>query len=324
VSRAIWTGSLSFGLVNVPVGLHSATREHEVRFHQFEKGTSSRIRYRRVNEDTGDEVDYDDIVRGAEVDDGEYVVLTPEELESVEPGTSRTIDITDFVEAAEIDPIHFQRSYYLAPRGEGADKAYALLAKALERSGRTGVATFVMRNKEYLAAIRPRGDVLVLETMFFADEVRDAEEEVDTLPVSVQPSRKDVDLAVQLIEAMTTTWDPTAYRDTYTERVEELVEAKQRDEEIVTPSEREPSDEVVDLLDALRASVDQASERRGASGRARTTRTTRSTRSSGLDERSKAELYELAQQLDLPGRSSMTRAQLVRALADAQDRSVAS
>ena len=170
MARSIWTGSLSFGLVNVPVKLYSATHEHEVSFHQFQKGTSSRIRYKRVNEDTGDEVDFEDIVKGAEIDDGRYVIITPEELESVEPGKSRTIDITDFVDAAEIDPIYFQKSYYLGPADDTAKKAYALLAHAMEKAERIGIATFVMRDKQYLAAIRPHDGLLLLETMFFADE----------------------------------------------------------------------------------------------------------------------------------------------------------
>src|SRR3954453_3120793 len=182
--RAIWTGAVSFGLVNVPVGLFSATEDHDVHFHQFEKGTSSRSRYERVNEATGDEVAYQDIAKGAEVDDGEYVMLTQEELESVEPGKSRTIDITDFVDAADIDPIYYQKSYYLAPSDDSAKKPYALLVKAMAKAERIGVATFVMRGKQYLAAIRPCADqkVLILETMHFADEIRDPGKELDGLP----------------------------------------------------------------------------------------------------------------------------------------------
>jgi DNA end-binding protein Ku len=259
VARAIWSGSLSFGLVNVPVGLFSATQDHEVRFHQFQKGTSSRIRNKRVNENTGREVDYDNIVKGAEVADGEYVMLTPEELESVEPGRSRTIDISDFVEAAQIDPIYFQKSYYLGPKDDTAKKAYALFAKALEKSERVGIATFVMRGKQYLAAIRPSDGVLVLETMFFADEVRDPSRELDNLPsgnTKVQP--KDLKMAVSLIEAMSSKWDPKNYEDTYTARVEQLIEAKKKDEEIVVEELPDTSGEVLDLLEALQKSVDEA------------------------------------------------------------------
>jgi DNA end-binding protein Ku len=259
VARAIWTGSLSFGLVNVPVGLFSATQDHEVHFHQFEKGTSSRIRNLRINEDTRDEVAYGDVVKGAEISDGEYVMLTQEELESVEPGRSRTIDITDFVEAAEIDPIFYQKSYYLAPTDDTAHKAYALLLKAMDKAQRIGVATFVMRGKQYLAAIRPQDNVLILETMYFADEVREAADEIDQLPVKAKAAGKDLDMAVNLIKSLTTPWKPQNYRDTYTERVEQLIDAKKKNREVVVPRETEQdSGKVVDLLAALQASLDNA------------------------------------------------------------------
>src|SRR4051794_21462170 len=237
MARAIWSGSISFGLVNVPVGLFSATQDHEVHFHQFEKGTSSRIRYERVNEDTGDEVEYEDVVKGAEVSDGEYVMLTQEELESVEPGRSRTIDISDFVDAAEIDPVYYQKSYYLGPSDDTAKKAYALLVKAMAKAERIGVATFVMRGKQYLAAIRPSPDekVLILETMHFADEVREPADELDQLPTRTKVDKKDLDMAVSLVTSLTTDWDPKNYRDTYTERVEQLIDANKKDREIVVP-----------------------------------------------------------------------------------------
>ncbi|MBO0844984.1 MAG: Ku protein [Nocardioides sp.] len=263
MARAIWTGSVSFGLVNVPVGMYSATQDHEVHFHQFEKGTSSRIRNQRVNEDTGDEVAYDDIVKGAEVSDGEYVMLTQKDLESVEPGRSRTIDITDFVDAAEIDPIHYRKPYYLAPADDTAKKPYQLLMKAMANAERIGLATFVMRGKQYLAAVRPSADegVLVLETMYFADEVRDPTDEIDQLPAKTRVGGKDLDMAVSLVKSLTTAWDPKNYRDTYTERVEQLIDAKKKDREIV-PTEDEDEDDgrVSDLLAALEASVEAAKQ----------------------------------------------------------------
>lgn len=259
MARAIWTGSVSFGLVNVPVGLFSATQDHQVHFHQFEKGTSSRVRNQRVNEDTGDEVDYKDVVKGAEVSDGNYVMLTQEELESVEPGRSRTIDIADFVDAAEIDPIYYQKSYYLTPSDDTAKKAYMLLLKAMQKAGRIGVATFVMRGKQYLAAIRPQDKVLVLETMFFADEIRDPTKELDQLPTRTQVSGKDLDMAVKLIKSLTTPWKPKNYSDTYADRVEKLIDAKKKNREIVIPEETEDDEgKVVDLLAALEASLDRA------------------------------------------------------------------
>ena len=224
--RAIWSGAISFGLVNVPVGLYSATEDHDVHFHQFEKGTTARVRNQRVNEETGEEVAYRDVVKGAELDDGGYVMLTQEELESVEPGKSRTIDITDFVEAAEIDPVYYQRSYYLAPADKTAGKPYLLLARAMKKADRIGIATFVMRGKQYLAAIRPRDDLLVLETMFFADEVREPAKGIDRLPVKGKVAPKDLTMAVHLVEALTTAWDPANYEDTYTARVKRLIDAK--------------------------------------------------------------------------------------------------
>jgi DNA end-binding protein Ku len=230
-----------------------------VHFHQFEKGTSSRIRNQRVNEDTGDEVDYDDVVKGAEVNDGNYVMLTQEELESVEPGTSRTIDISDFVDAAEIDPIYYQRSYYLAPADKTAGKPYLLLARAMQKAERIGVATFVMRGKQYLAAIRPRDDLLLLETMYFGDEVRDPAKGIDQLPAKAKVAPKDLSMAVDLVEALTTSWDPANYRDTYTERVNKLIDAKKKNREIAAPpSAEESSGKVVDLLAALESSVEAA------------------------------------------------------------------
>ena len=259
MARAIWTGSVSFGLVNVPVGLFSATQDHDVHFHQFEKGTKSRVRNLRVNEKTGDEVDYSDVVKGAELDDGGYVMITQEELESVEPTKSRTIDISDFVEASEIDPIHYQKSYYLAPSDDSAKKAYTLLVKAMDKAERIGVATFVMRGRQYLAAIRPSDNVLVLETMFFADEVRDPAKELDQLPTRAKVSDKDLGMAVKLIKAMTSEWDPKNYRDTYTERVQKLIAAKKKDREVVLPEYDEDDEgKVVDLLEALQASIKSA------------------------------------------------------------------
>jgi DNA end-binding protein Ku len=173
MARAIWSGVISFGLVSIPVELYSATHAHEPTFHQFEKGTSDRIRYQRVNERTGDEVDYSDIVKGADIGAGNYVVLDQDELDSVAPGRSRSLDIHAFVNLDEIDPIYFSKTYFLGPGNEDATKAYVLLRDALADANVAAVATFVMHNKEYLAAIRADGDVLALVTLFFADEIRD-------------------------------------------------------------------------------------------------------------------------------------------------------
>ncbi|CCG02663.1 Ku protein [Blastococcus saxobsidens] len=325
MARAIWTGAVTFGLVNVPVGLYAATQDNSVHFNQFERGTSSRIRYKRINEDTGDEVDYEDIVKGEDIGDGRYVIVTPEELEEIEPGRSRVIDISDFVDVAEIDPIYYEKTYYLAPQDEAAQRAYALLLQAMERAGRVGIATFVMRSKQYLAAIRPQGDVLTLETMFFADEVRDPVEEIEQLPVKHSFTSRDLDMAVSLIDTMSTEWEPTNYRDTYRDRVNELIEAKRRGEEVVIQGEPDTSDNVVDLMAALRASVEAAGKHRPGNAASAGTLATRKpgrdadqAPADDLAEMSKSELYELAQELDVPGRSKMTRDELARAVAEAR------
>jgi DNA end-binding protein Ku len=330
VARAIWTGSLSFGLVNIPVGLYSATEDKTVHFHQFQRGTSSRIRYRRVNEDTGKEVDYDDIVKGADIGNGDYVLLTPEELEEVEPGRSRNIEIIDFVEAAEIDPIYYQKTYYVAPQNDGAKRAYALLTKAMDESDRVGIATFVMRSKQYLTAIRPQSNVLTLETMFFADEVRDPRKEIGQIPDQRSVGKKDLDTAVSLIKSMTTRWEPDNYRDSYRDRVSQLIHAKARDEEVVSEDEPQDEEKVVDLMEALQASVERArGHKAGNSGQARKL-TTRKGGSKGqqeessqlsrqdLAELSRSELSQIAQDLDISGRSKMRRSELAAAIAKAQ------
>jgi DNA end-binding protein Ku len=300
--------------------LYSATEDHDVHFHQFQRGTSSRIRYKRVNEDTGKEVDYDDIVKGAEIDHDKYVILTPEELEQVEPGRSRTIDITDFVDASKIDPIQYQKSYYLTPQDDTGEKAYSLLLKAMEKAGRIGIATFVMRSKQYLAAVRPHDKVLILETMFFADEVRDPAEEIEQLPAEQKLGKRDLDVAVSLIDAMTTDWDSSNYRDTYRERVEQLIEAKKNDEKVVVDQEPPAEGKVVDLLQALQASVDKAKGHKpGNTGRDAKVRTSKDTsKADGLDGLTKEELYDLAQELDVAGRSKMDRDELQKAVARAQ------
>ncbi len=258
MARAIWTGSLAFGLVNVPVGLFAATEDRTIHFNQFQAGTSDRIRYQRVNERTGKQVELSDIVRGREIGDGDYVLVTDEELEAVEPGRSRTIEITDFVDLDEIDPIYFQKTYYLAPQGPDAERAYALLRDAMAATNRAGVAMFVMRGKQYLVTVRPDGDVLALETMFFADEIRDPDEEFGGLPSSRSVRGRELAIARQLIDSMTTPWEPENYRDTYRERVEDLIERKRQGEEIVTESEPPEEGKVVDLMDALRRSAEAA------------------------------------------------------------------
>jgi DNA end-binding protein Ku len=262
MARSIWSGVISFGLVSVPVGLYSATREHEVTFHQFEKGTKDRIRYQRVNERTGKEVEYGDIVKGTEVRGGTYVMLDQDELDSVAPGRSKSLDIHVFVDLDEIDPIYYQKSYYLAPGSDETVRTYALLRDAMAKANRAAIGTLVMRGKEYLAAIRPDGDLLVLETMFFADEIRDPKAELDRVPGNVKLRPQELQMAGELISSMTGPWKPTEFRDSYADRVQELVKAKGKGEAVTVADDAPEPTNVIDIMDALRASVERAQQRR--------------------------------------------------------------
>jgi DNA end-binding protein Ku len=253
--RSIWTGAISFGLVAVPVKLYPATEQKDIQFHQFKAGTDQRIRYKRVSEETGREVDYQDIVKGYEVEKGKFVVVTPEELEGVAPERTRTIEIQDFVDLADIDPIYYEKTYYLAPEDQtGAKRAYALLHEAMESEGKVAVGRFVMRTKEYLAAIRPMDGILALETMFFPDEIRDASE-VENIPVRTRADEGQLKLARQLIDSLATEWDPKRYHDEYRERVLKLIRDKARGKEVVLP-EGPAETKVKDLMDALRQSIE--------------------------------------------------------------------
>jgi DNA end-binding protein Ku len=263
MARSIWSGYINFGLVSVPVGLYSATEEHELDFHQFQKGTSDRIRYKRVNERTGREVPFEKIVKGHDVGGGEYVIVEPDELEDIAPGKSRSLEISTFVDLDEIDPIHFQKSYYLGPSDSENASSYALLRDALAKTNRAGIAKFVMRGKEYLATIRADGKVLVLETMFFADEIRDPAKEVGNLP-GKSGANKQLSMAVDLIEAMSGEWKASDYKDTYTERVKKLVDTKRKGKEVVFTEEEPEATTSTDLVTALRASVEAARTRRGS------------------------------------------------------------
>jgi DNA end-binding protein Ku len=267
MARAIWTGSVAFGLVNVPVGLYPATEDRTVHFNQFQAGTADRIRYKRVNERTGREVKLADIVHGYEVGKGDYVLLTDEELAEVDPGRSRTIELTDFVDLAEIDPIYFQKTYYLGPQDEDAAHAYSLLHRAMAETGKAGIAVFVLHGKQYLAAIRAMPDVLALETMYFADEVRDPSKVIGNLPAGEAFRDRDLAIAKQLIESITTRWNPEDYQDTYRERLEDLIARKRRGEQIVTEGAPPEQSNVTDLTDALRRSVEEARGRQPASVR---------------------------------------------------------
>jgi len=262
MARAIWSGAINFGLVSVPVKLFSAVRQKDVSFHQVDEASGSRIKYKRVSEKTGREVPYERIAKGYEVDDGEYVVIDPKELEQFVPEATKRVDISDFVDLAEIDPIHFQHTYFLAP-DKGGDKAYALLFKAMDDEDKIGIGRVVIRNKEYLAAIRPYGKRgLALETMYFPDEVVD----IDTIPGvpdrAPRVGEKELKMARQLVGSLSGEWEPDHYRDTYREQVVDLIERKAAGETIesVAPASTAPA--VIDLMAALEASVKAAKSAR--------------------------------------------------------------
>jgi DNA end-binding protein Ku len=286
MARAIWTGSITFGLVSIPVGLFSATEDHTIHFHQFERDTADRIRNQRVNERTGEVVEYSDIVKGADIGEGEHVIVEPDELDSVAPGRSRSLEIVDFVDLRDIDPVHYQRTYWLGPAGEQNSRPYALLLEALRRTERAAIGIFVMRGKEYLAAVRPAERALALETLYFADEIRDPAEEVPNLPEKRPTRGKELDMATQLIESMSSAWRPANYHDAYRERVRKLIEAKQAGREIVTESEPAEATEAADLLAALERSVAAAKD--GAKGKPKATKS-KPTKSTSTPTKSKAE-----------------------------------
>ncbi len=262
--RAIWTGAISFGLVTIPVKMYSAVQRKNVRFHQLNGKTGVRIQQKRVDPSTGDEVPYDDIVKGYELSPDRYVVIEPSELEALDPKKTKTIDIEDFVEEAEIDPIFYDHPYYLAP-GAGGAKPYRLLLEAMQETGRVAIAKVVIRSKEQLVAIRPMGEALEMSTMVFADEVLSAER-LDELPDpdEVKTTKRELDIAKQLVDSLAGAWEPDKYRDTYREEVIALIERKASGEEIAEqPVLDEEEAPVPDLMSALKASLDAVKSRDG-------------------------------------------------------------
>jgi DNA end-binding protein Ku len=262
--RAVWSGSLSFGLVSVPVKAYSAVHDHNVHFHQLQKKTGTRIQYEKVSAKTGQKVPTDDIERGFELSKGKYVVVDADELDALRPKTTRTVDITDFVDLNAVDPVYYDHTYWLAPDGEAAERAYRLLVTAMEEAERVAIGTVVMRNKQYLAAIRPLDGALAMSTMRFADEVV-PRKKIDGIPAArSKPAPKELKLATQIIDSLASDWDPKRYHDTYTEELRRLIERKAKGEKLVAEeSQGAPSGKVIDLMEALQASLDSG-RRRGA------------------------------------------------------------
>ena len=263
MARSIWTGAISFGLVTVPVKMYSAVSRKTVRFHQLNGKTGVRIQQKRVDPSTGDEVAYEDIVKGYELTPDRYVLIEPGELEALDPKKTKSIEIEDFVALDEIDPIYFDHPYYLAP-GPGGAKPYRLLLEAMRETGRVAIATVVIRSKQQLVAVRPIGDdVLGMATMVFPDEVIDPAT-IDEIPSAddVKVNERELAIAEQLVESLAADFDPDKYRDSYREEVLALVERKAAGEQIAVQPEADEEDvPVPDLMAALKASLDAVKSR---------------------------------------------------------------
>jgi DNA end-binding protein Ku len=264
MARAIWSGSISFGLLNVPVKLYSAVARRGISLREIRESDGARIRHRRVAEGTDEEVPFEKITKAYEVSKDRYIPLAKSELEALAPERSRAIEVKDFVDLEEIDPIYFDSPYYLGP-ADGAQRAYSLLARAMEGSGKVAIARFVFRNKEHLAAIRPTDGVLTLTTMRFADEVVPPDELEDVLPAETpKVAKREVDMAEQLIESLTRGFDPAAYRDEYREQLLAMIERKAAGEEIVAaPAEEREETKAPDLMAALEQSIAAVQDKRG-------------------------------------------------------------
>ncbi|MEV6620891.1 Ku protein [Amycolatopsis sp. NPDC051106] len=310
MARPVWSGALSLGLVTVPVELYPAVADHTIHFHQFERGTSDRIRNRKVNERTGDEVTQDEIVKGYDLGGGDHVLVEPDELDEIAPERSRRIDIEQFVELDEIDPWFYDRTYWLKPAKEDFAKAYGLLLQAMDRSEKAGVAKFVLRGKEYLCAVRAGEDVMVLNTLHFVADLRKPKDVMGGLPSLPKPRPKELDMALSLVDEMTAPWKPDDYRDEYSERVEDLIKAKKQGKEIAHEEEPEQSADVVDLFEALSRSV---KNRKGGGGKKPEKKAAKK-KEPDLAELSKSDLDKLAREQGVKGRSKMTRAELEKAL----------
>jgi DNA end-binding protein Ku len=295
--RAIWTGAISFGLVNVPVRMYSAIDEKDLRFNLLHVKDGSRIGYEKICKDEGVRVPEDEITTAYEIVKGEYVYLSDDDFARAEGPLSRTIDLADFVPYSEIDPVYFERSYYLGP-AEGAEKVYALLVTAMQRSNLAGIATYVMRKKQHLGCLRVRDNVLTLSKMFFADEVRPTQDVPFSGDVAV--GDRELEMATELIERFTGPFEPERYHDVYREALLAVIRAKREGSEIKEAPKRETM--VPDLMEALRASLE------AHGGKPRGSR-------SDLSAFSKSELVKRAKESGVSGYSQMTKAELVAALA---------
>ena len=297
--RSLWTGSISFGLVNVPVRMYSAVEEHTLHFNLVHEPDGSRIGYEKVCKAEDKPVPDDEIVKAFEYEKGEWVYMTDEDFEAAAAENHRTMDIRGFVPFDDVDPIYFERTYYLGPAQDG-ERVYALLARAMADSGLAGVAKWVMRDRQNLGLLRVRDGVIAVARMHFADEIRSPE---GLAPSDAEVNEQELEMAAQLIEQFKGEFRPEEYRDTYRDALCEIIEAKRKGKEIRVAAEPEP-EAPTDLMSALRASVEAA----------RRDRAPHSSSNGDLESRSKDELYELAKKADIPGRSEMSKDELVEAL----------
>jgi DNA end-binding protein Ku len=303
MARALWSGSLSFGLVNVPVQLFSAVRDQDLHFRQLHEKDGAPIETRRFCADEDEEVPFEEVGHGYELDGGKEVVLSDEELAAAAPRKTRTIDIEAFVDLADVDPVYFDHPYFLLPEGEaeGTRRAYRLLVEVMQSTERAALGRFVLRTKEYLVAVRVRDELLSLTTMRFHDEVRPGK---DVPGGGRKPAKDRLDQAVTLIEAMSVDWDPSSYEDRYRERLLEVIERKKKGKRITVPEDEDEPSPIPDLMAALERSLAQAKgEGDGASADG-----------DDLAGLSREQLYERAQEAGVTGRSSMSKKQLVDAL----------
>jgi len=300
--RALWTGSISFGLVNVPVRLYSAISEHRLQFHFVHEKDESPIGYQKICKLEEKPVPDKEIVKAFEYRKGEYIHMTDKDFEAARVEGYRTIDITDFVPYEQIDPIYFAHTYYVGPQ-DGSEKVYSLLVKAMEDSELAAVAKFVMRDRQYLGALRVREGVITLEQLYFADEVRPVDE---LRPKRGRVAQRELQMARQLIDSFTNDWEPEKYRDTYRDALRAVIEAKRKGKEVHVAAEPE-EERPTDLLTALRASVEasKGGERRPSAN---------GSRRDELEGLPKSELDKRARDADIEGRSRMSKEELIEAL----------
>lgn len=260
--RPMWSGSISFGLVNIPVKLYNAVKKKTIHFNQLRKSDGCRIRLKKICPADGAEVTAENIVKGYEISPDQYVVISSEELEAIQPKNARTIDIEDFVRLDQIDPLYYDSCYYLTP-DKGAGKAYSLLLTAMQNTGKVAIARVVMRNKEYLTAIRPVGKALALSTMHFADEVLSADQ-LEELPADIpEPQKKELAMAEQLIESLSTEFEPAKYQDEYHQQVINMLEKKAEGQAVISQPEVKEGGKVIDLMAALEASISAIKTKNG-------------------------------------------------------------